>query len=335
MTDRPPGDWSDIVSRFIRAQVRCLITFAVWWVFWSLYAAPAAAQDEREKRLPVLGDRAFIVSAEVQDPSVTSFLRSATGGGLAFDIATPVLDADSNIVVYEGNLAFLELGLEAQAAVTDWLAVRLAFDGGARVGTSFEALSGSGVSAVYGYLVGAMVRLLETRKVLLSATADFTGNRIHDVSYLKVLRQALREGVITLDPVESGTDRALAGGLRFGWAASRLIGVRLSGAVGVADPFREELDSKVGYYAGAGVGFNLANTSSVPIGFLGFFKIANFNPGSSDIVGASFRTGLEIDYTGKSDFSTGVTLAYNRLETALTGQPIDTFDAVINLRYYF
>jgi hypothetical protein len=197
-------------------------------------------------------------------------------------------------------------------------------------------LLGNGISAVYGYFLGANFRLWETQKIFLSATADLTGNTIYDIGLLRLVQDAIDEGDIpdSSSVVEQGTDKATAGGLRFAWAASRLVGVRANGAIGVADLFREG-DTKFSFFAEGGVDLNFHNTSNVPIGLLGFFKVANFNPGTSDILDKLSTVGVDVNYTGREDLGLGLTLKWSNLETTNSAQSVSTFSAVLNLRYYF
>lgn len=320
-----------------RRSARLAATLSTAAVLLSLLAAPALAQED-EKALPVLGGHNFLISAEVPDPFITSFIRNATGGGIAKDMQTLLTDSSGDTILNAtGDLAFLNLGFEYQGALADWVAIRIGFEGAARIGTSLESLLGNGVSAVYGYFLGGTFRLVETQKIFLSATADLTGNTIYDVGLLRLVQDAIDVGDIpdSSSVVETGTDKAAAGGLRLAWAASRLVGVRLNGAIGIADAFRKDQDTKFSFFGGAAVGFNFANTSNVPIGLLGFFKFANFNPGASDIVDSSTTTGLEIDYTGHQDFGLGLTLSWNSIETTRDRPSISTVSGTLNLRYFF
>ena len=326
------------MSPFMNPNTRCAATFGAAAVFVSLFAPAALAQEENEKKLPVLGGHNFIISAQVPEPFITTFIRNATGGGLALEVETVLTGpAGDTLVSEKGDLAFLDLGFEFQLAATDWLALRLAFEGAARVGTSLQSLLGNGVSAVYGYSLGGTFRLVEAEKVIISATADLTGNAIYEIGILRLVQDVIDEGDIpdSSGVVASGTDKAAVGGLRFAWAASRLIGVRLNGAVGVADLFRSDEETKFSFVFGAAVGFNFANTSNVPVGLLGFFKFTNFSPGASNVADEIVTTGLEIDYTGHEDFSMGLELAGSRIPIVNSDQTISTAGAKINLRYFF
>jgi hypothetical protein len=307
-------------------------------VLLSLLATPALAQEARDKSLPVLGGHNFLISAEVADPFITSFIRNNVGAGVAFDVNNVLTDtAGDTVLNQQGNIAFLNLGFEYQGALADWVAIRLGFEGAARVGTSAASLLGNGVSAVYGYFLGGTFRLFETEKVILSATADFTGNKIYDVGILRIVQDAIDQGDIpdSSEVVESGTDKTGLGGLRFAWAASRLIGVRLTGSIGVADLFQQSQETKFSFFTGAAVGFNFHNTSNVPIGLLAFFNGSNFSPGASNVADEVYTGGLEIDYTGYEDLGLGLTLAWSRIPLANSEQEISTFSAVVNLRFFF
>jgi len=326
------------MSHLVRRIAQCATTLSAVAVFLSVFAPTAMAQEEKDKALPVIGDHYFIISGEVPDPFITSFFRNATGGGIGFDIQSLVTDTSGDTILdVSGNIGFLSLGFEYQGALADWVAIRVGFEGAARVGTSLESILGNGVSAVYGYFLGGTFRLVETEKIFLSATADLTGNSITDVGILQIVQDAIDQGEIpdSAEAVETGTDKAALGGLRFAWAASRLIGVRVNAGVGVADLFRSSKETKFSFATGAAVGFNFANTTGVPIGLLVFFKGANFNPGASDIVDATSSAGVEVVYSGHRDFGLGLALAWERADLTQGRPAINTFGATINLRYYF
>ena len=326
------------MSVFRGPNTRWAGTFGAVAVLFSLFVPPAFAQEETQKRLPILGGHNFIISAQVPDPFITTFIRNATGGGLALDVETVLTGpAGDTLLSDKGDIAFLSLGFEYQLAATDWLALRIAFEGAGRVGTSLQSLLGNGVSAVYGYKLGGTFRLVEAEKVIVSATADLTGNTIYDIGVLRLVQDVIDEGGIpdSSGVVESGTDKAAVGGLRFAWAASRLIGVRLNGGIGVADLFRSGQETKFSFFSDAAVGFNFANTSNVPVGLLGYFRYTNFSPGTSNVAEEIVTTGLEIDYTGLDDFSMGLELGWSRIPVVNSEQTISSVDATINLRYFF
>ena len=307
-------------------------------VLLSLVATPALGQEKTGKRLPVLGGHNFLISEQVPDPFITSFFRNATGGGIAFNIESLVIDTSGDTIIdVSGDIAFLNLGFEYQGALADWVAIRVGFEGAARVGTSLESILGNGVSAVYGYFIGGTFRLVEKEKFILSATADLTGNSITDVGILQLVQDAIDEDSIPTDAevVATGTDKAAVGGFRFAWAASRLVGVRANAAIGIADLFQSSESTKFSFITGAAVGFNFANTTKVPIGLLAFFNASNFSAGASNIVDKTFSTGLEIDYTGYEDFGLGLALAWEKAELTMGRPSIKTFSGKINLRYYF
>lgn len=325
---------TNLVTRIARSAA----TFSTAALILSLAATPALAQEETGKRLPELAGHNFIISAEVPDPFITSFFRNATGGGIGFDVQNVLLDTTGDTILNaSGDIGFLNLGFEYQGALAQWFALRIGFEGAARVGTSLESILGNGVSAVYGYFLGGSFRLLEAERIYLSATVDFTGNSIVDVGILQLVQDAIDQDTISPDsePVNTGTDKATVAGARFAWAASRLIGVRLNGAIGIADLFRSSDDTKFTFAGQAAVGFNFANTTGVPIGLLAFFKLSNFNPGASDLLDSSSTAGIEVDYTGHEDFGLGLALSWVGATLTQDRPNINTFGATINLRYYF
>ncbi len=322
---------------FVVAPARAPFTLLAQATEASPAEASTAAQQE-EKKLPILAGHQFLSSGFVPDPFVTTFIRNAVGGGVALNIESVLRDTAGNVIAAtEGDIAFMNVGFQYQLALANWVAVRLQLAGAARVGTSTEALLSNGVSAVYGYALGGTFRLFESNRTYLSATADLTGNKIYDIGILQAIQDAIDSGIEpdSIQAVESGTDKSAVGGLQFAWAASRLVGVRLLGSIGIGEPFRDLDESETSVNGGAAIDFNLFNTSSVPLGFLLGWTYSSFSEAASNVAEGINKWGLEVDWTGARDFSLGLQLSYNRVPLRDSDETINSWEGLINLRYYF
>ena len=83
-----------------------------------------------------LNGHTFILSTQIDDPIITTLIRTQTGGGFATkvtrDIENEVVDSLINALV--GELAFMALEFEYQHAVTHRLALSASASGAARIG---------------------------------------------------------------------------------------------------------------------------------------------------------------------------------------------------------
>jgi len=110
-----------------------------------VFLAGSAAWAQNPGR--VLNGHRFIPSEQIATPFVTSYIKTATGGGAAFDLKTPFIDVNGDTLgTLEGNVAFMNLAFQYQQKVTDWLALRGGFTGSARVGIDEQSMLAQGTS---------------------------------------------------------------------------------------------------------------------------------------------------------------------------------------------
>ena len=209
-------------------------------------AVAQAPLDDNSRRL--LNGYYFIPSTDVASPFVTSFVRSATGVGVAVGLTVPIEDLDGNVVdAIGGDLAFLILDFQYQQAITKWLALRAGFVGSARVGTDEQSLLTQGITSVYGFDLGATAQLLQTRSFLLSAVVNYTNNQIYAIAPFDFVKSVIDSG---FDPggdnnlLQSGSVGLTSGGLRMAFAPSDWIGFTALAEAGIGERFIEEAGTR-------------------------------------------------------------------------------------------
>ncbi len=208
--------------------------------------------NSEQIKLPVLNNHRFVVNPYTGSPFIKTYFRNSLGGGVAMDLNIPVLFIDGEpLAGLRGDLTFLTLEFEYQYAVNNWLAVFGNVGMVSRFGTEPQALIAQGLNATYGFQLGWMFKLLETEKVLLSATANLWNQSGTVLNFFDFVQDIIDNGglepdnqlIYSKDYIQGG------GGLRVAWAPSELIGV--NGLTELA--FGESLDNK-----GVKVFYNIA-----------------------------------------------------------------------------
>lgn len=157
-------------------RVPTLVSAGILAASVALDAAPLRGQDRDPKRS--LGGHNFVPIEMLGDPFVGTYIRNATGGGKAVGRQLAVPDLDGGIAGYaEADIGFIGLAIEYQQNITNRLAFRLSATGGARLGTSVEALLAEGATAVFSYGMGLSGQVVRSNRFALAATADIVPNK--------------------------------------------------------------------------------------------------------------------------------------------------------------
>ncbi|UCF21297.1 MAG: hypothetical protein JSU87_07930, partial [Gemmatimonadota bacterium] len=83
----------------------------------------SAAQLRAQEPSRVLNGYAFLPSRVVEDPFAISYFATSTGGGIAFDLKTPLLlTGQDTVATLVGDVAFMSLGFRYQQRFGRWFA---------------------------------------------------------------------------------------------------------------------------------------------------------------------------------------------------------------------
>jgi hypothetical protein len=288
--------------------------------------------------LPVLNNHRFVVNPYATSPFIKTYLRSSLGGGAALGLKVPIYVVDGEpLAGLRGDLTFLALEFEYQYAVNNWLAVFGNVGLVSRFGTEAQSLLAQGINASYGFELGWMFKLLETEKVVLSATANIWNQSGTVLNLYNFVQDIIDNGglepdnqlIYSRDYIQGG------GGLRVAWAPSELIGVN-----GLAEfLFGEALDQKgtdIFYNIAGSIDLDLNKVWSVPIGFAAGFTVNTFYSSSDSSVDDNTTTiFLRTSYTGRNDFLISLDMTWNRLPISNPKQTLNASTVLIGVEYYF
>jgi hypothetical protein len=297
------------------------------------------AQDGSDKiKLPVLNNHKFIVNQHATSPFIKTFFRNTIGGGAAMDLYVPILIIDGEpLAGLRGDLTFLTIEFEYQYAVNDWLAVFGNVGMLSRFGSETQALIAQGLNASYGFELGWMFKLLETKEVVLSATANLWNQSGTVLDLYDFLQDIIDNGelrpenqlIYSKDYIQGG------GGLRVAWAPNELIGIN-----GLSEfLFGESLDNsgtKIFYNFAGSIDIDLDKVWSVPIGFAFGASINTFLSSNDSSVDDSATTVfLRTSYTGRSDILISLDMTFNKIPISQPKQTLNGVSSSLSLEYYF
>jgi hypothetical protein len=302
----------------------------------TLSSSHLRAQDITHGTLkrPALGGHTFLSNDFVPDPFVRSFVRQSLGVAQALDLQFPLgIVGDDTLTILEGDLSFAVLDLEYQHAVKDWLAARGRVNLRTRLGTDGTALLSEGVQVSTGFEFGWLLRLVQTDRVVLSASADVSRSSFTVVDFRQFLEDVIAQAedpqLADQVPMVRGT-----GGLRFAWGASPLFGLTALVEVGYGDAARRDREGNVIYTLGTVLDFDFGAVSPVPIGVgLGYRQssVVQQVDAESDTRSAVVR----LAYTGRPDFVIALDVLGNTVRDASLAEPVKSVGALLAMRYYF
>jgi len=302
------------------------------------FAAEASAQIKQERKLPQLAGYNLLPAMTVPDPFITTYIRSATGFGVALDITIPVYDRDGNVVdTLDGDLAFLLLGFEYQQALTRWLSLRLGVEGLARVGVNAESVLAQGISAVRAFDLGATIRLWHNRNAILSLVGSVRNSRLIGVDIIGFVQKVIKDDGIAdkSDLLRKQSALSYSGGVRFGLGLGKGFGLTLLAEGGSAESIAVE-GGREGTYTFAGtVSFDINAVMPLPVGLLFGYTQSNF-PVSGDDIAKSVRTWVaKVAYTGREEFSVGAEFNFFQAPLVRSPDTLEAASAFLTLRYFF
>jgi hypothetical protein len=296
------------------------------------------SDDGADKLRPALGEHRFIPNNLTRDPFPRTFVRNSLGIGQAMDIEfLPSLEIAPRDTIpgVSGNLLFAVLDFEFQHAVKDWMAVWAKANLVGRLGTDVGALLSEGATVLTGFELGWLVRLAETDRIALSATANLWNNSFTGVNLADWV-----EGIVAgeqVDLVRKVPSVRAGGGLRFAWAASDLIGVLAGTEIGFGESIARRGDDQVSFQLSGAVDLDLYARTSVPLGFVLGFEATNSPREGSEFTDQVNRGFFRIAYTGREDFLIAIDGTFSRL--SFTGREtedeISTGSILFSMRYYF
>jgi hypothetical protein len=265
------------------------------------------------------------------------------GGGKATGVKVPILGiSGEQLGVAEGNVSALLLDIEYQQRFGNWLAIRAGATGAANAGTDQVSVIAQGIKAQYGFNLGMTIKIFQSQSAMLSVTGDLRLNEVYAYNLLRFVRNVTKDGLnIDNRLLDSGWTNNYMAGLCFAYSPSKWFGITAQAEGGYGTPFLEEQGNEwVGSYA-ASIDFDLGAGTKVPLGFQAFLSWKNFNDLYPELSNNIWTTGLDIGYSGVTNFYTGLELGYTRIGVrgdaigVVEKTSINTISLGVVIRHYF
>ena len=310
----------------------------------SLHTPASAAPDPDTTAAPrYLAGHLFTPSTLVPDPFIATSFATTTAGGRAVNLKIPIYNLRGDqINEVSGDMGFVLLEFNYEQRLATRYALRIAVNGGARLGTTPPSFLADGVSSIFGYGLGGSMRLVEKHNWQLAGTLDLRSNSLTTVSPVGIVKSAFEQsrnndttGAVIADSLlETGNNlRVLIGG-RAAYAPAPWVGLTAFVEGGLGQRFQEAGNLGV-INLGFAADFDMNPLRRLPIGFLVSFRSESLTERSEDIGGGLQSYGFGVFYTGRRWFSLGLENTYQRLDQVATGSSADIVQSRIVMRYDF
>lgn len=299
----------------------------------SLVASTAVVHAAEPGR--TLNGHDFMPSEVVESPFAVSYFGTLTGGGMAFDVKTPFIDLEGNdLGTLEGNVAFMALGFRYQQRFGSWLAARFGFTGGARIGVDEQSVLAQGVTGTYGLRLGGIARILQTEKVILSGSLDFTRTDIVGLDPYGFARRVSEDGLGSDDNdlVASGQAYSTRLAVLGGWAPMGWLGINGYIEGGLGEYTNNDNETILG--GGIAAGVDLKNLKLIPVGVQLLARTTGVTTAGADLATRSWAYGMGFFYTGWDEFSISFEASMNTFQRRGEGEDFESFVGSFNIRYW-
>ena len=305
----------------------------------SLIPLTASGQTNDPAAARTLNGHIFIPSSLIEDPFITTLVRTQTGGGFATKVARDVESevVDSLIDALVGDLAFMALEFEYQHAVTDWLALSASASGAARIGTGAQSVLAQGVTSMFGFKLRAAARIHQSERWLFSGVVRFQPSTQYRLDVLTFAKRVIEERQVSEDNSLVVRSSGIGGsaGIRGAYAPREYLGFVFGGEVGYADTFDSEGRDDVASEFGLLASFDLNPLWGIPLGLLASGKYDSFVVDNSDITEEVTTYGWGLAFTGRDDFSPSLETSHIRVPLIQSDSTIGATLIAFNLKYFF
>ena len=321
-----------------------------------------AAQDVMGGAGRELGGHRFVPSIVVPSPFIASRFTATTAFGGVRDLDVPIYNVEDSLVqTVTGDLGYLTLDFEYQQRVNAWLALRGGVGALARSGTDGFAMLAEGISAVYGYSLGAQARLLGNDRMYLSAALDYVSSSVFGYAPLTFVQgvgaeirrvvdsieasgtpidsTVIRDVLKNLDlsaysAVEQGSVARTTAGLRAAFAIAPWLGLTAVAQTGIGEVLNGASDLGV-IDLGATASVDLGVLTRFPIGLALSARRQSLNERASDVAKGVTAFGLFISYAARRDLALGLDLTSAQFSQRSTANILTGSRGAVTITYYF
>jgi hypothetical protein len=271
-----------------------------------------------------VGPHQFMTNTSVPDIFPNTYLLNSLGVGMAVGLEVPVYtreDPPRLIGTLGGDLMYAALKFKYQYGINDWLAASLSFSVASRLGTNGATLIAQGVNASVSPELGVVARVWNGESAMISVNAAYSKSDLTYVTPLAWARSiidSLREGA-PLDSnstlVHDAQDMRFSFGVRYVYAFSPAFGVAAGGNFAISS-LTADLTTLFGASSlGLSGEYDFGKLTPVDIGLQVGLTYLSRSAINEDIAAGTIGTRIALLYTGRKDFSTGINMAFAKLQS--------------------
>lgn len=269
-----------------------------------------------ERALPVLNDHYFIPNSGFSSPFITSFFKTAIGGGITFN-SIPIYSDDGDVLLgtLEGENSFVTADIEVQVLAKEWLAVWFRYQANARIGSSTPTVLAHGVTSFTGFEFGWMLRLWHNQKNQLTATLAINNSTVDAINISGFLKDVVDDPDSVMTAISSKKN-PLEGqaGIRYAYSFNDLFGIQVFINAFYGESIVKDSQNIWKFDTGILGSINFLLRNDIPLGInIGytFKKFALFESQKEDDVKTIL---FKLAYTGREEYNIG--LEFNHVSTA-------------------
>jgi len=286
------------------------------------------------RKIPSLNGHIFQTSSNLRSSFIATSLQAKMGAGITSKLKIPgIMIGDNEIFAFEGQILFVDLGVQYQQKFNSWLAFYATFNMAGRLGTDMSTIVADGVNTITGGEIGWLFRIKQTKKLNLSGTAsifNLTGNFINVSQYF----QEIIDGNPYPSVVKKVPAMSAALGLRGAYAFNPTFGLQMQFDYAYGESFNR--GKTKGYFSGGIIGdIDFNPKYNVPIGFGIGYTISSAPEVVMNEGGASNLFLAKIGYTGARDFDIGIQYTYYDVEIKSIDDTPFISKVLLLLKFYF
>ena len=298
--------------------------------------SPVLAQDsgDSEWKAPHKNGHTFSVIEGVPDAFVRSFFRTSVGMSQTADTDIPLgIVGGDTLFASRGSLLFANLGVEYSQTIKEWIAFHAKFNVTGRMGTGTSALLSTGVSAVTGFNLGWLIRLMETDRGYMSLSFDVKNNSFTTINIADFIDDIINDADAEL--VKNTPSMRAGVGLRYTHAFSPLVGLVSFFETGYGESVDRVSEDEWFTRFGGTVDFDLAAANWLPIGLAAGYTQDSYPEGGADITDVVRAFVFRVGYTGRQDLALGLNFSYTSFPTEQIDTTITSSGVNFEIKYFF
>ena len=311
--------------------------FIILSVFLGVYGNVIAQNDTTKIVLKksMLNGHIFNSINTSKSAFINTYLNTELGIGNTGNLALPGINVgDYEIFSFTGSVSFFTTNIDYRQKINDWLALRLAYSVGGRIGSNMSTILVDGLNTFSGGSVGWDFRLVQKQKFQMAGSVfvkNIDGSFIDIAGYVHDIINDIpfAEAVKNISVLTAGM------GVQGAYAFNKTYGLQFGGDFSYGESFVRNEKSLFSSFNISG-DMDLMPKKRIPLGFAVGYEISS-NPEDTylEFIYTNIYSG-KIAYTGSSDFDLGIQFITHKvkLSDAIEKDPM-LVKTQLDFKFYF